>query len=107
MGKYGQENDDQLSDEKLVHHVRRELEEMMGICAEPIFTEVNRLPDAMPQYKVGHLERMQELDDALATIMPGVYLGGGGYRGIGVPDCISQGKAMANKLLARLIDMSV
>ncbi|WP_145052930.1 protoporphyrinogen oxidase [Paenibacillus xylanexedens] len=107
VGKYGQENDDQLSDEKLVHHVRRELEEMMGISAEPIFTEVNRLPDAMPQYKVGHLERMQELDDALATAMPGVYLGGGGYRGIGVPDCISQGKAMANKLLTRLIDMSV
>ncbi|MDQ0172836.1 protoporphyrinogen oxidase [Paenibacillus tundrae] len=106
VGKYGQENDDQLSDEKLVHHVRRELEEMMGISAEPIFTEVNRLPDAMPQYKVGHLERMQDLDDALATVMPGVYLGGGGYRGIGVPDCISQGKAMANKLLTRLIDMA-
>lgn len=105
VGKYGRDHtNQQLSDDELISNVRRELQEMMGISAQPIFTEVNRLPLSMPQYQVGHLERIGELEAMLETLMPGVYLGGGGYRGIGVPDCISQGKDMAKKVLSRLMD---
>ncbi|MHA7966005.1 protoporphyrinogen oxidase [Paenibacillus sp. CAU 1782] len=103
VGKYGRNDANALSDDELITQVRDELKDMMGISATPIFTEVNRLPHSMPQYQVGHLDRMDELEVQLAEAMPGIYLGGGGYRGIGVPDCISQGKDMANKLLKGLL----
>jgi oxygen-dependent protoporphyrinogen oxidase len=93
-----------LADDDIIAEVRRELQETMGISAEPVFTEINRLPLSMPQYQVGHLKRIAEVEQMLADVMPGVYVGGGGYRGIGVPDCISQGKAMAEKVLGTLLD---
>jgi len=105
VGKYGRDPvSHQLADDDIIAEVRRELQETMGISAEPVFTEINRLPLSMPQYQVGHLKRIAEVEQMLADVMPGVYVGGGGYRGIGVPDCISQGKAMAEKVLGTLLD---
>lgn len=105
VGKYGRDPmSQQLADDDIIAEVRRELQETMGISAQPIFTEINRLPHSMPQYQVGHLERIGEVEKLLEDVMPGVYVGGGGYRGIGVPDCISQGRVMAEKVIAALLD---
>ncbi|MNP09418.1 Protoporphyrinogen oxidase [compost metagenome] len=76
----------------------------MGIQAEPLFCEMSALPESMPQYPVGHVERLQALRGELERTMPGVLLCGAGYGGVGIPDCIRQGKEAAEALLTRLGD---
>ena len=53
----------------------------------------------MAQYPVGHPQRMKELNERVAAI-PGLYLAGNAYEGIGVPDCIRMGRTAAEKILA-------
>ena len=52
----------------------------------------------MPQYEVGHLERVSEIEK-LVSEMPGLALAGNAYRGAGIPDCIRSGQAAAEYLL--------
>jgi oxygen-dependent protoporphyrinogen oxidase len=52
----------------------------------------------MAQYGVGHLERLQRIEDLLQQL-PGLTLAGNGYRGIGVPDCVRSGSEAANRAL--------
>lgn len=88
-----------LSDDEIVAEVRRDLARTMGLTATPLFAVVMRWPQAMPQYEVGHLERLAEVDRRLAAF-PGLALAGAGYRGLGLPDCIRQGEEAARRLLA-------
>jgi len=88
-----------MSDDEIVAEVRRDLARTMGLTAAPLFTVVTRWPQAMPQYEVGHLERLAEVDRRLAAF-PGLALAGAGYRGLGLPDCIRQGEEAARRLLA-------
>jgi protoporphyrinogen/coproporphyrinogen III oxidase len=60
-------------------------------------TVVRRWPHSMPQYAVGHLDRMAELESLLTT-MPGLHLLGSPYHGVGLPDLIRQGRAIARLL---------
>ncbi|MDE2127832.1 MAG: protoporphyrinogen oxidase [Armatimonadetes bacterium] len=78
-----------LSDDDLVMAVRRDLSTILGIGADPTFCRVNRWPQAMPQYTVGHLKRVEAIELALARF-PGLILAGSSYRGAGIPDCIRQ-----------------
>ncbi len=78
------------ADDEIVRIVRNELREIIGLAAEPIFTRVYRWDRAMAQYGVGHLERLERIEQ-LRTHIPGLFLAGNGYRGIGVPDCIRSG----------------
>jgi protoporphyrinogen/coproporphyrinogen III oxidase len=89
----------QLSDEQIVSIVREELRLIIGLTADPLFARVYRWRSAMAQYGVGHLERLQRIDNLL-TQVPGLALAGNGYRGIGVPDCIRSGADAATKTLA-------
>jgi len=86
------------TDEALVSIAREELSRIMGLKAEPYFYSVSRWPASMPQYIVGHQARMEEID-ALAAGIPGLSLVGNGYRGLGIPDCIQGGKAVAAKIV--------
>ncbi len=72
-----------------------------GITAQPALTWVRRHRRAMPQYHVGHLERIQTIE-RLARAQPGLYLAGNGYRGIGIPDCIHQAEQAAELLADEL-----
>ena len=81
--------------ERLLATVRDELRDIMGITARPVFTRVYRWPLATPQYDVGHLDRVARLE---ALCPPGLYLTGSAYRGIGIPDCIRQGKETAARV---------
>jgi oxygen-dependent protoporphyrinogen oxidase len=97
----GRENENllQASDDEILGIVRQELRQIIGITADPLFARVYRWKRAMAQYGVGHLERLQRMDNLL-TQLPGLALAGNGYRGIGVPDCIRSGSEAATKTLA-------
>jgi oxygen-dependent protoporphyrinogen oxidase len=88
------------SDEAVTAAVIRELREIAGVTAPPRFTRIARWPRSMAQYTVGHPARQAELEARLAQI-PGLYVAGNAYQGIGIPDCIRMGRAAADKILAR------
>jgi protoporphyrinogen/coproporphyrinogen III oxidase len=89
-----------LGDDELVAAVLRDLRQLVGLEREPEEVWVNRLPGSMPQYEVGHLESVARLDRALEA-RPKLGMAGNGFRGVGVPDCISSGFAAADRLLGR------
>jgi len=89
----------QLSDEDTLGIVREELRQILGLKAEPLFTRLYRWKDAMAQYTVGHLERLQRIE-GLVKQLGGLALAGNAYRGIGVPDCVRSGEAAAQQVLA-------
>jgi oxygen-dependent protoporphyrinogen oxidase len=90
-----------LKDDQIVGIVRNELQQILGLRAEPVFARVYKWKSAMAQYGVGHLERLERID-GLRQRLPGLALAGNGYRGIGVPDCIRSGGAAAKELLGCL-----
>jgi len=87
------------TDAALVGKVRRELREILGVRAEPEFTQVSRWRRAMAQYAVGHQERMERIA-ARVEELPGLWLAGNAYDGIGIPDCIRLGRKAARELAA-------
>ena len=92
-------------DDTLLNVVRHELLSMAGISAEPLYTEVNRWPLGMPQYTLGHLERLAKIEKALGEYA-GLYVTGAGYRGIGIPDCIKDGTETARRVVQQLLARS-
>jgi len=96
-----------MEDEEIVAKVRRDMRELAGITADPLFYEITRLPHSMPQYPVGHLERVQAARDELDQAMPGTVIAGAGFHGVGLPDCIRQGREAAEHALRRLASIPV
>jgi oxygen-dependent protoporphyrinogen oxidase len=88
------------SDESLLKIARAELEKILGLKAAPVATTIARWPRAMAQYTVGHGERLKEIESRVAAL-PGLYLAGNAYTGIGIPDCIRMGRAAAGKIVGR------
>ena len=99
VGGAGREAVLEQSDNGLVSLVRAELRAMMGIAEAPVLARVYRWPRSMPQYLVGHLERVAAIDERLAR-WPGLFLTGAGYRGVGIPDCIRDGLDTAERVRA-------
>jgi oxygen-dependent protoporphyrinogen oxidase len=89
------------SDDALVTGVRLELRDVLGLDAEPVLTRVRRHERAMPQYDVGHLDRVADLE-AMARRLPGLHLAGAAYRGVGIPDCIHSGERAADAVVDAL-----
>jgi protoporphyrinogen/coproporphyrinogen III oxidase len=89
----------QQTDAGIVGVVRDELRQILGLRAEPLFTRVYRWKSAMAQYGVGHLERLERIEN-LVRQLPRLALAGNGYRGIGVPDCVRSGTDAANQVLS-------
>lgn len=99
IGHAGAQAWTKLTDRELLDAVRQDLQAIMGIAAEPLFTELTRWGRSMPQYPVGHLEQLAKLREGLAASHPGILLCGSGYEGVGLPDCIGQGRRAAEALL--------
>ncbi len=74
---------------------------MLGIRAEPVLTRIDRWPRGMPQYTLGHPERLERIDSALSR-HPGLALAGAAYRGVGIPDCIYSGEEAARSIARSL-----
>ncbi len=98
IGGPGHEELVDLDDAGLRALARRELAEVVGLHAEPVISRVFRWRRANPQYDVGHLDRVAEMQ-ALAADRPGLFITGSAYEGVGVPDCVRQGQQAARKVV--------
>ncbi|AJE04747.1 protoporphyrinogen oxidase [Geobacter pickeringii] len=90
-----------LSDEEVAKRVKSDLRNIMGIEAEPSFARIFRHPQAIPQYTVGHGQRLATLEERAAT-HPGLFLTGNSYRGIGLNDCVAAANRTAAEAVAHL-----
>jgi protoporphyrinogen/coproporphyrinogen III oxidase len=104
-GRFGGRDVTTDSDEQLVALARDELG-FLGVGAEPLFFRVHRWPLGMPQYVLGHLDRVKRIETALVS-HPGLAVAGAAYRGVGVPDCIASGEAAAESVVRALAGAGV
>ena len=100
VGRPGDEDIIHYSDEELEEIVLNDLNKIMDIEGKPLFSVVSRWEEGMPQYSIGHPAFVENLENQLKKQMPGVFVAGSSYRGIGIPDCIDQGEAATDKLLS-------
>jgi protoporphyrinogen/coproporphyrinogen III oxidase len=80
-----------------VDAARAELRGIMNIEAEPVFHNIARWPNSMAQYTVGHEQRVTRIEEIVRAI-PGLYLAGNAYHGIGIPDCVRMGQEAATAI---------
>jgi oxygen-dependent protoporphyrinogen oxidase len=91
----------ELSDEDLVAAAQHDVAETLGVRGAPLLVRLGRWPQLMPQYTVGHLSRVAAVEAAMAEA-PGIVLAGATYRGVGIPDCVVQGRTAARRLVEYL-----
>jgi oxygen-dependent protoporphyrinogen oxidase len=84
-------------DDEVAAAVHADLARIAGIAGSPAFSRVARWADAMPRYTIGHLGRVAALDGAMRAL-PEVAVVGAALRGVGVPDCVDQGRAAARRI---------
>jgi len=96
VGRAGQ--DIPWDENELLEIAKEEVKLTSGITSEPIVSRVFMWDKAMPQYNLGHPEKLKQIDSALVN-HPGLALAGNGYRGIGIPDCIHSGELAVDKIL--------
>jgi len=101
VGRAGNETPAFLPEDELITLVRRELADILDIDAEPVVARVYRWERALPQYNLGHQERLAAIDGRLGAL-PTLALTGSAYRGVGIPDCITNATNQANRLADRL-----
>ena len=87
-----------LDEDEMLKRVENDLRELLAITEKPLFTEVSKWKNSMPQYEVGHLDRVQSIENDVAQL-PRVTLAGNAYRGAGIPDCIRSAEAAAERLV--------
>ncbi len=102
IGRHGQEQDLQHDDDALVSTALRELSEAVGSrLPAPLDRHVQRWGGSLPQYAVGHLDRVRRVRAAVAAL-PGLALAGAAYDGVGIPACIASGRLAAEQVATHL-----
>lgn len=86
-----------LDESQLLNVVRRELRELLGIEEAPLFWRITRWPAGNPQYEVGHLERVEAIEESLPE---GLFVIGSAYRGVGIPDLVKAANGVASRSVA-------
>jgi oxygen-dependent protoporphyrinogen oxidase len=89
------------SDEELIQLAREELAELIGLQGDPIWAAVRRWERAMPQYHVGHLERVAAVETRLKGL-PGLEIAGNGLHGVGVGLVVGAARRAAERLASEL-----
>jgi oxygen-dependent protoporphyrinogen oxidase len=87
-----------LEDVEMISRVRNDFRELLGIQTAPLFAEVSKWSKSMPQYELGHLDRVQRIADGLREL-PGIKVAGNAFYGAGIPDCIRSGEQAAKELI--------
>lgn len=87
-----------MDDETLVRRSHEELVEAMGLTGGPIGQSIQRWPQAMPQYLVGHAGRLNTLKTQLSRL-PGLYLTGAAFRGVGIASCVKDAERIASDVV--------
>ncbi|MFJ7728050.1 protoporphyrinogen oxidase [Neobacillus sp. NPDC097160] len=99
VGRAGDETIVDLSDDQIIKIVLDDLKKTMDITLNPDFAIVSRWKNSMPQYTVGHKQRLADILEHVKEELPGVFLAGASYGGVGVPDCIDQGELAVQNVL--------
>ncbi len=89
-----------LPDDKLISLVEAEIADIMHVSIKPVKRQIFRWPRGNPQYDVGHLVRVTEMEKQAAST-PGLYLTGSAFRGIGIPDCVKSALSTVDQILAQ------
>jgi oxygen-dependent protoporphyrinogen oxidase len=101
LGRAGEEWALQREDSELVALARADLATTTGLTAEPIDSHVQRWGGALPQYAVGHVQRVVRIRASVAHV-PGLAVCGAVYDGVGIPACIGSAHIAADRVLADL-----
>ena len=99
-GRDGDERALDLGDDDLLEAVLSDLDRHVGLRGQPTANRITRWWNAMPQYAPGHVGRVDALTATLARDVPGLWLAGAAFRGLGLPACIAQGRGAARAALA-------
>ncbi len=99
LGRHREEQALQVTDEELVEIALTDLAAAVGLSSRPVDSHVQRWGGALPQYAVGHLDRIAAVRDEVATL-PGLAVCGAAYDGLGIPACIASADRAAAKILA-------
>jgi protoporphyrinogen/coproporphyrinogen III oxidase len=91
----------ELADDELLEIVRRELLSTMGLGLAPCFTKIFRHPFGIPQYVVGHRDRLSRLSTLIGR-RPGLYLAGNAFNGVAINSCVAEAGPLAERVLAGL-----
>lgn len=87
----------ELDDAEMLAHVCADLRDLLHIESAPLFSEISRWRQSMPQYEIGHIVRVNKIAERVATL-PGLALAGNAFSGVGIPDCIRSGQTAADSL---------
>ncbi|MFC4531869.1 protoporphyrinogen oxidase [Sphaerisporangium dianthi] len=101
IGRLGEEAVLQRDDGELVALAMAEMAEVMGVRGLPLDSRVTRWGGALPQYEVGHLDRVARVRAAVA-VQPGLAVCGAAYDGVGIPACVASARTAAAAILAHL-----
>lgn len=101
LGRLGEEYVLQRSDEELVAIATADLQRAVGLQAPLVGSLVTRWGGGLPQYAVGHLDRVDRVEAAVAT-EPGLAVCGAAYRGVGIAACVASGSQAATRVRAHL-----
>jgi oxygen-dependent protoporphyrinogen oxidase len=102
VGRAGDETIVDLSDDRIIQIVLDDLSRTMDIGMQPEFAVVSRWKDSMPQYTVGHKQRLETIRKHIKSELPGLFLASASYGGVGLPDCIDQGEEAVKDVLEYL-----
>ncbi|MER5962705.1 protoporphyrinogen oxidase [Streptomyces sp. NPDC002057] len=99
VGRHGEEDQVQREDADLVDASLKDLAAATGLAARPVATTVTRWTGGLPQYPVGHLDRVARVRRAVAAL-PGLRVAGAAYDGVGVPACVASAHRAADEIIA-------
>ncbi|MFG3282571.1 protoporphyrinogen oxidase [Streptomyces sp. NPDC048111] len=99
IGRYGEERHLDWDDADLVDVSLGDLGEAVGLSAKPVATTVNRWIGGLPQYPVGHLDKVARVRAEVAKL-PGLRICGAAYDGVGIPACIASARRAADEIIA-------
>jgi oxygen-dependent protoporphyrinogen oxidase len=91
-----------LDDAAVLEQVCADLRLTMGLTLAPEFVRVFRHPLGIPQYTVGHLDRLAVIDSRLASL-PGLLLAGNSYRGVAINACVAEAEGLAARALDTVV----
>ena len=101
VGRHGDDRWMALGDDALIKAVHDELSTVLQLAKDPQQAIIQRWPNGMPQYTIGHADRLARVDAALGDVA-GLYVTGAAYRGVGLAGCVAQASRTAQAVLTRL-----
>ena len=105
VGRFGEQDALRATDDELIRRVRADLAELTGVTAEPVAATVRRWGGGLPQYGVGHTERVGRIEREVAALGR-IALAGATWHGVGIPACIATASSAAHRLADQLLSAS-